>query len=121
MTHYIDHFVLFEGYQPLTDTEFMAMNEQDETPYCIIAVTKAFAEETFCSEEDRGYKTLDDFLNSYTWDEIDDVIPLAELRGALAFTYCESMDKLYVPENFPAGTEKCLAAFLHENRESRSS
>lgn len=114
MTHFIDHFVLLEGYQSLTDDEFMAMKEQDETPNCIIAVTKSFAEETYCSEEDGDYKTLDDFLNSYIWDELVDVVPVAELRGALAFTYCESMDKLYVPENSPAGTAKCLASFLCE-------
>lgn len=101
--------ILLTTYQNLDDElhhEIIEASNRDEPPTCVICVTREFFEKYI--EEDSEFSSIDEFLENYTYDNVEDLPWEAEKEHALLFTYCKELDMLYVPEW--SGSEGVYAA-----------
>lgn len=102
-------YILLAAYANLTDEEFAAEKDNDETPVAFIAVKETFLMNWIDNLSSPGYRDIDDFLDSYTYDDIIGLEETAALQDALAFSYRPSLDRKF---DFPAACEgEAMLAF----------
>ena len=102
--------ILLTTYQNLDDElhhEIIEANNRDEPPTCVICVTREFFEKYI--EEDSEFSSIDEFMENYTYDNVEDLPWEAEKEHALLFTYCKELDMLYVPESGSEGVYAALS------------
>lgn len=76
-------YILASTYADLSDEEYQALKDSDETPEASVAVKLNFL--TKYIKEDFG--TLDRFFNEYTYDTVESLFYEAGAAGAAAFEY----------------------------------
>lgn len=109
---YAGRYLLLTTYADLSDKELVMTKEWDETPLEMLAV-----DETFLSAyaEEKGYPSLDCFLNSYTYDELEGIAAEAESKGAFAFAYRPDLEKKYrFPKAATADILQALVEFVED-------
>lgn len=102
-------YVLLETHAALSDEEANALKDTDEVPTAYIAVKEDYLRE-YIHEE---FSNLEEFLDEYTYDTIEDLEAMAELNRALAFTYRADADTCFdFPEVCQGGAMLAFADFL---------
>lgn len=76
-------YILVSTYADLSDEEYHALKDSDETPEASVAVKLKFLKDYI--KEDFG--TLDRFFNEYTYDAVENLFYKAGAAGAAAFEY----------------------------------
>lgn len=103
------------GHQKLTDNEFYKVNDSGKLPTCIACIQTAFMESFVYISTDYG--SLKNFMEKYTWDAADIAISAAQTCGALLFTWCEELNKLYVPERSIGAGEELVRFFTNKDKD----
>lgn len=109
---YAGRYLLLTTYAELSEKEQEVTREWDETPLETLAV-----DETFLSgyAEEKGYPSLDCFLNSYTYDGLEGIAGEAESKGAFAFSYRPALEKKYrFPQTATADMLQALVEFMED-------
>lgn len=109
---YAGRYLLLTTYAELSQKELEMTKEWDETPLETLAV-----DETFLSSyaEEKGYPSLDCFLNSYTYDGLEGLAGEAESKGAFAFSYRPALENKYrFPQTATADMLQALEEFMED-------
>ncbi len=109
---YAGRYLILTTYAELSEKEQEVTREWDETPLETLAV-----DETFLSgyAEEKGYPSLDCFLNSYTYDGLEGIAGEAESKGAFAFSYRPALEKKYrFPQTATADMLQALVEFMED-------
>lgn len=84
----MEKYILLSTFATLTQEELELTKDWEETPLAVVAIAQEYIERwVLCSD----YKSLDDFLNTSTYDVVEILAAEAERAGFLAFTYRPSL------------------------------
>ena len=106
----MEKYILLSTFATLTQEELELTKDWEETPLAIVAIAQEYIERwVLCSD----YKSLDDFLNTSTYDVVEILAAEAERAGFLAFTYRPSLEPNFkFPEFCRGGALAALADYL---------
>ncbi|MCI9553506.1 MAG: hypothetical protein HFE94_08240 [Acutalibacter sp.] len=109
---YAGRYLLLTTYADLSDKELEMTKEWDETPLETLAVDETFLRGY---AEEKGYPSLDCFLNSYTYDGVEGIAAEAESKGTFAFSYHPDLEKKYrFPKVATADMLQALVEFMED-------
>ena len=85
----MEKYILLSIFATLTQEELELTKDWEETPLAVVAIAQEYIERwVLCSD----YKSLEDFLNTSTYDVVEILAAEAERAGFLAFTYRPSLE-----------------------------
>ena len=107
----MEKYILLSTFATLTQEELELTKDWEETPLAVVAIAQEYIERwVLCSD----YKSLDDFLNTSTYDVVEILAAEAERAGFLAFTYRPSLEPNFkFPEFCRGGALAAFADYLY--------
>lgn len=104
----MENYILLTAFAKLTPEE--AVRDWDESPLAVVSIAREYLERwVLCSD----YKSVDDFLNTFTYDVSETLAEEAERAGFLAFSYRPNLEPHFMfPEFCRGGALEAFADFL---------